>query len=210
MELSYWYMSAVPFTMAVPILVALIRLKQLPGYAFAIFCLFLLSGITQLGITLLAESGINNLPFFHVHTVLEFSLLIWFFIGLIRSKTATRYLYVLGAGFLVFAVVNTLVFQSLFSFNSYARSIEAILVIALCFAWFGQQFRTDLLSYKDPGLWFVTGLFVYFSSSFVLFIISNLSLSLDKYFDWVMWNIHATVVLIMYGLFTIGFVKCRR
>jgi hypothetical protein len=208
--MNYWYMSAVPFVMVVPFVVAWIRLKALPGYAVAIAWLLVLSGVTQLTITFLAEARINNMPFFHVYTVLELLILLFFFNRLLKSDAAVKYLYLTGGGFLVFAVVNSLYIQHLFQFNSYARSIEAIIVIALCFAYFGQQFRTDQLAFKDPGLWFVTGLFVYFASSFMIFIYSNLSLELDKYFDWVMWNIHATIVLIMYALYTVGFLKCSR
>jgi hypothetical protein len=207
--MSYWYMSAVPITMVVPFFVALLRLRRLPRYAAPIIWLLLLSGITQLTITFLAESTRNNMPFFHVYTPLELLLLLWFFKRLLDSPAATRYLTVTAIAFVVFAALNTLLFQDLFRFNSYARSIEAIVVIALCFVYFGQQFRTDRLSSRDAGLWFVAGLFVYFSSSFIVFIVSNLSLALDKYFDWVMWNIHATIVLIMYGLYTVGFSKCR-
>lgn len=207
--MSYWYMSAVPVTMVVPFIVALFRLERLPRYAVPIVWLLVLSGVTQLTITFLAESVRNNMPLFHIYTPLELLVLLWFFARLLDSAAITRYLSVTGAAFLNFSVLNTLFIQDLFRFNSYARSIEAILVIALCFVWLGRQFRTDRLSFKDAGLWFVTGLFVYFSSSFIVFIVSNLSLALDKYFDWIMWNVHATIVLIMYGFYTVGFAKCR-
>jgi hypothetical protein len=182
----------------------------LPGYARAIAWLLVLSGLTQLIITFLAESGLNNMPFFHVYTVAELLVLIAFFKHLLNPVSTARYLYLIGGSFVVFALLNTLFIQDLFQFDSYARSIEALVVIALCFAYFGEQFRTDRLSWKDPGLWFVMGLFVYFSSSFIIFLISNLDLSLDKYFDWMVWNVHATIVLIMYVFYTIGFVKCSR
>lgn len=196
--------------MVVPFCVALFRWKQLPGYAKSIAWLLVLSGVTQLTITFLAEAGVNNMPFFHGYTVLEFLVLTGFFKRLLNAVPMARYLYFAGAAFVMFAVVNTLFIQDLFQFDSYARSIEAMLVIALCFAYFGQQFRTDQLSFREPGLWFVTGLFVYFSSSFIIFVISNLDLSLDKYFDWMVWNVHATIVLVMYAFYTTGFLKCRR
>lgn len=208
--MNYWYMSAVPFAMVVPLLVAMFRMKQLPGYAFAIVWLLIISGVTQLTIIFLAESGVNNMPFFHGYTIVELLVLILFFKRLLNPGVIKRHIFVLAGGFLLFALINAFFIQSLFQFNSYARSIEAIMIIALCFVFFAQQFGTDQLSYKDPGLWFVMGLFVYFSSSFIIFIISNLSLVLDKYFDWIMWNIHATIVLIMYGLYTVGFVRCRK
>jgi hypothetical protein len=202
-------MSAVPITMIVPFFVAVFRLDRLPRYAVPIIWLLVLSGVTQLTITFLAESTRNNMPFFHVYTPIELLLLLWFFNRLLDSAAATRYLAAVGAAFLGFAVLNTLYLQDLYRFNSYARSIEAIVVIALCLVYFGRQLRTDGLSFKEAGLWFVTGLFVYFSSSFTVFVVSNLSLALDKYFDWIMWNVHATIVLIMYVLYTVGFVRCR-
>jgi hypothetical protein len=203
-------MSAAPFSVVVPFVVGLIRLKQLPGYARVMVWLLLLSTVTQLTITLLAASNTNNMPFFHVYTLIEFPLLTWFFNRLLHSDAIAKYLVLLGGGFLLFAVLNTLFVQSWYHFNSYARSIEAILVIGLCFVYLQKQLRSDSISWKDAGLWFVMGLFVYFSTAFIIFIISNLSLALNKYFDWLIWNVHATILLILYGLYTIGFVKCNR
>jgi hypothetical protein len=208
--MNYWYMSAVPFSVIVPFFVGLARWKELPGYAVVMLWLLLLSGITHSTTTILAVWNVNNMPFFHVYTVLEPLLLFWFFHRLLNSPVATKYLYVLGGSFLIFAVLNTLYIQSWYYFNSYARSIEAILVMGLCLVYLQQQFRSDTISWKDPGLWLVMGLFSYFSAAFIIFIISNLSLELNKYFDWLIWNVHATILLIIYGLYTVGFVKCAR
>jgi hypothetical protein len=207
--MSYWYMSAVPFVILVPFTLALSRLKELPSYAKVIVWLLVFSGMTQLAITFLAEYSVNNMPVFHLYTLGEMLLIVWFFQRLMSSRQATSYMMAVGSLFLVFACLNALCIQGLYHFNTYARSIEALVVISLCFTWFGQQFTADRLSYKDSGLWFVTGLFVYFAASFVLFVISDLNLVLDKYFDWIVWNIHATFVLIMYIFYTIGFLKCR-
>ncbi len=203
-------MSAVPFTMVVPIGLAITRMRQLPSYAFVIIWLLCVSGITQLVITFMADAGLNNMPLFHAYTLFELLLLLWFFHRLPEKATANNYLYLIGAAFLVFALLNTLFVQDLFQFNSYSRSIEALVVLFLCLGYLGRQFLEDKLSYNNAGLWFVIGVFVYFSSSFALFVLSNLSLTLDKYFDWVIWNIHATMVLIMYICFTIGFSKCHK
>jgi len=208
--MSYWYMSAVPFAMVVPFVMALLRLHALPRYATAIVWLLVLSGLTQLTITFLANQGVNNMPFFHFYTVAEMALVVLFFAHLPDFKHAAKIVYGIGVAFLAFAILNTLYVQDLHHFNSYARSIEALIVIALCFAYFARQLNTDNLSYRDPAMWFVTGLFIYFSASFIIFLISDLSLVLDKYFDWVLWNLHATIVLIMYILYTAGFARCHR
>lgn len=203
-------MSAVPFTLAVPFVFALTRFRELPSFARVIALLLLLSGVSQLVVIFLANAGVNNLPVFHAYTLVEVLLLLWFFHHLPDAATATNYLYIIGGIFLVFTLLNTLFIQNLFHFNSYSRSIEALLVLFLCLGYFGRQLLEDRLSFKQAGLWFVIGLFIYFSSSFALFVVSNLSLALDKYFDWIMWNIHATMLLIMYTCFTIGFMKCHR
>jgi hypothetical protein len=114
--------------------------------------------------------------------------------------------------FPLFCIVNILFLQGIDRHNTYSRPLEAIMFIALsvCYWWYaGNEESSDAWT-SVPVNWILSGLLLYFSSSFFLFVFSNYlagkySLSVNE----LVWNIHATLVVIMYFLFTIGFIKCK-
>jgi len=200
----------VPLSIIIPIIIAVIFYKYLAKCEKIILLYLFLSGVTNIVVAYMASLGENNIPLFHIYTVFEFVLLMWFFIKLFRQAIVAKYLYIVAIIFVLFAVSNSLFIQHIRTFNTYSRSAEAIIVMVICMYYFKQQFIKEINWAVEPGFWFVLGLFIYFSSSLTIFIISNVSLALDRYFDWVMWNIHATMVLIMYLLFSKGFMVCRK
>jgi len=66
----------------------------------------------------------------------------------------------------------------------------------------------------NPINWVSTGLLLYFSGALFIFSFSNMTSlqKVSKYhsLDVLIWDIHATLLLIMYLLFAIGFSKCRK
>jgi hypothetical protein len=62
----------------------------------------------------------------------------------------------------------------------------------------------------QPAFWFNTGMFLYFSGSNMLYIFSNYILTESKHNFLVTWNTRAAFLLIMYLLFTLGFLKCKK
>jgi hypothetical protein len=70
-------------------------------------------------------------------------------------------------------------------------------------------FKQALDSQETPGIhqrvysWINAGLLIYFGGSFFLFLSANQVLE-NFFMNTVFWNIHATLVLLMYSLFTTG------
>lgn len=200
----------VPACILIPVIGGILLYRYFSAVEKLILLYLFVSGICNATVSILANTSTNNLPLLHVYTVVEYCLAALFFIKLFQSPRIIKGIYFFSALFIFFAVLNTLFIQHLYSFNTYARSVEAILIISYCFIYFMQQLKTDQQPGTVKGIWFVSGWFLYFSSSLTIFILSNISLTLSKQFDWWMWNVHATMVLIMYLLFTKGFITCKK
>ena len=64
---------------------------------------------------------------------------------------------------------------------------------------------------KYPNNWIVTGLMLYFAGAFFLFLLANYTLAgANRHARNIIWDAHATLVLIMYLLMAVGFMKCKK
>jgi hypothetical protein len=199
----------VPLTILLPIFIALLRFRYLTNAAKALLVYLCTNALVSIVIKYTANHKINNLPIFHLYTLIELVLLAEFFKKLIGFK---KIITIIQFSFLIACVVNAIFFQSIFTFNTYTRPLEAFIVMLFAVNYFAKIF-TDTSKIKlseMPSFWFNTGLFLYFSGAFMLFIFSNFVLKVSQQSFNIIWNTHATFVLIMYLLFTIGFIKCKK
>ena len=199
----------VPLTILLPIFIAFFRFKYLTDAAKALLVYLCTSALVSIVIKYTASYKINNLPIFHLYTFIELLLLAEFYKKLIGFKKIITIVQFL---FLIACVVNAVFFQSIFTFNTYTRPLEAFIIMLFAVNYFAKIFtdtsKVNLL--EIPGFWFNTGLFLYFSGAFMLFIFSNFLLKVSQESYYIVWNTHATFVLIMYILFTLGFIKCKK
>ncbi|MFT3908939.1 MAG: hypothetical protein QM737_05895 [Ferruginibacter sp.] len=209
--MKYFYNAVfVPLSIIIPLVTGILLYRHFARLEKILFCYLFLSGISNALLAFMAYRHMNNLPVFHIYTLLEFGFLVFFLRTLFHDTVISGWLYTIAAVFILFCIINTLFFQDIHTFNSYSRSVEAIIIIGFCLYYFKKQLGMQLNIPRDPGFWFVLGLFIYFSSSLTIFIISNVSLSLNKNFLWIMWTIHASLVLLMYIFITKGFIACKK
>jgi len=196
----------VPLAVLIPLTIAIMHFGKLRP-AEKITALYLLLGGISNGIgRYLAERSISNLYVQHIFTCVEILLACFFFREALPGKRIKKWLPVVAVIFIIAAVLNSLFIQEIAVHNSYARSISALIVIALCLYFFKTKLATGFNWKRDPLFWFVSGFLIYFSSSLFLFILSNVTfITMSKQLAWALWDIHATMVLIMYLLFAAGF-----
>jgi hypothetical protein len=186
--------------------------KKLPREIKYFSWFIFLSCVVQLIASILFYHKQNNLMVLHFYTPVGFLFLIGFynqiFDGLIRQKM----LIIIGVLFLIYSVINSVFVQDIYSFNTYALSIEAILVVIFSLTSFAflmndivRQKRTDIIRSIN---WINAGLFIYYSSSILVFYFGNIinsfsKLPQSKY----IWSIYALFSVIMYLCFFIGLWK---
>jgi hypothetical protein len=212
LDLSRIYMGiVVPLAIIIPLGIALYKYGNLPG-AYKILTWYLvIAGITNFTANILATRNINNLPLLHIYTALEFLVLSVFYRSVLKDSLVTKLILPVLVLFVIFCVVNALFFQTIFLYNSYSRSLSAFILVVYAIVYFKQRLDQghSISKHNRPLLWINSALLIYFGGSFFLFISSNLILA-NITMNAMLWDIHASLVFVMYILFTIGFSNAKR
>lgn len=208
---SHLYMGTiVPCAIALPLATAIYKYRHLhaPVKVFALY--LLLNGLCNFVADALAGRDINNLPLLHVYTPVEFALLLLYYRGIMGNVGIARYTYIIVALFTGFCIINSLLLQSIYRYNSYAKPLSGIIIMVYALYYFKLSLdsETGVVESQKPYLWLNAGLLLYFGGSFFLFAYANLIP--EQFMNTLMWNIHATLVLIMYLLFTTGLAYAKR
>jgi hypothetical protein len=196
----------------VPLAVGIYRYKALRPPARFLFYYLVFGGLTDAVATYTAHHRMNNLWLLHTYTAVETVMLLWFYRLILREAWIRRVIPFLIIVFPLFCMANILWWQSLKHFNTYTRPVEALLLMYLGVTYFFETSHAavDARDGSRVGLsWMNTGLLLYFSLSFFIFIFSNYLVQ-GQAFNTVIQNLHATFELLMYMLCAVGFYKCRR
>lgn len=189
-----------------PVVAALVRFQYLGRPAKMVLFYLLVAGVVNTSATLMAKNGIRNLPLLHAFTMVEFVLvsLFYYFLFPKRRNILLGSMVVFG----LLCISNSVFLQSIWTYNSYTRSLEAILICLL-----GLFYFLDNMEREKPhpigANWFNSAFLMYFAGAFFLFLLSNLIVG-NKAANTVIWNIHATLVLLMYLMHGIGFLKWKQ
>lgn len=182
--------------------------SDLRAFAGFLFC----SGILQLISFVLWFFKINNLFVLHALVPLGFLFLIAFYRIVLKDFLNKAILSAVGIGFLVFSAINTCFFQDLQTFNSYALTVECILLLILSLSTYMLFLNKAVIKQDQQTIislnWINSGLFIYHASTLLIFyfgefITKNVSLELSRY----TWVVHSFFSIIMYGCFFMGLWK---
>jgi hypothetical protein len=152
---------------------------------------------------------LNNLPIAHAYGLLEGILLIKFFDSLLGWKKSTWTL--VAVTYTLLYLADSIFLESIFSFNAWSRSVEALLMIALCVMAFRMFYdkEEDIFIEKSPHFWMVIGILTYFSGALFSFLLSTdmLSQSSERFYG--SWMLHNFSNLLKNVIFTIGLWRIR-
>lgn len=141
----------------------------------------------------------NNLPLLHLHTLLEF-----LFISLLYREHLSvawrKYIHGLMLAFSLFAIYNSFMLQSWFTFNTYTRVTESTLVIMYSLLFMYMLLNTEQKKplRNIPFFWVNSGFLLYFSGNFFLFLLSNYLASRLPLVNSVSWSFHAIILFLLY------------
>lgn len=196
---------------ALPFFTAVFRYRKMGAAMKATALYVFLGAAIQVYSSWLSSKGYNNLWLLHIYTPLEFTCIVLFFSRVLEGFWPPRVFWWTAATFLGLSAVNSTFLQDVNTFNTYARSLEGVLVIAFCLIW---CYRT-LLEMKivhledDPVFWTNTGLLLYFSGNVLLFAFSNYIVHINRALNLYIWAFHALFSILLYGLITIGLWKAK-
>lgn len=202
----------VPASILIPLFIALFNYKFLDKPLIIIVLFLIGSAIFNLVGIVMANYAIPNLWVFHFYNIFEFALVSWFYNALFKYKF-NKVIFILIAILTVLCLINLIFVQKNMQFNTYTRSLEAIIVIGYCIVFFNQQSqRMDEYNWSAESFnWINVGFLVYFAGTFFTYLFSNyLVLGNDRKISRIIWTVQDTILIIEYLLFAVGFYKCRK
>lgn len=171
-----------------------------------------ISFVVQAAASVLFYMKENNLPILHIYTVLGFLVLIAFYNQIFDGLIKPVLLWVIAIGFSIYSIINSVFIQDITTFNSYALSVESILVIILSLTTF-VFLMNDIVKEKRLTIvkslsWINSGLFIYYASSLLVFYFGNMIIQLS-YTPLLRYTcfLYALFSIIMYICFFIGLWK---
>lgn len=190
---------------------ALVLFKKLDA-VLRLFSIFLfLSVVVQITALILALNRINNLPLLHFYVAGGFLLLALFYQKVLASFIHQGIIWTITIAFLVYTIFNSIFIEPLFTFNSIALAVESVLIIILSLSTYmvlmNEIVREQRLSIIRSLNWINSGLFVYYTSSLVIFYLTrSFPRSINNY----TWILHSFFSIIMYICFIVGLYKRTR
>lgn len=196
----------VPASTLIPIIAGLINYKKLSKATHALILYLCIAFLINVAGSAMAAYRQNNMPLLHFYTLFELVAVMWYYKLAFNSKAADKWINLIMIIYPVVCVVNFIFFQSLYEFNTYTRPLEAIVIsVTSCI-----YLSTHSTTYKREAVsnherWISSGFLLYFCSSLFQFVFSNVvSHSVAKPVKMIIWDLHATFVLIMYIFFFVA------
>lgn len=196
----------VPLSILLPIGIFLAKYKKAPQATKYLFWYLIATLLINSSALVVVKMGKRNLPLLHVYTLVETVFFLAYFRAIFDSPKIKRALNILMFGFPLLCVINFLFIQDIFTFNTYTRPLEAIMLTFICLLYFYKSgFAENWLNSSIN--WLNIGILIYFPVAAIIFILSNyftfvgLNLEMTR----LIWDVHAILVLIMYLIWTKGF-----
>ncbi len=173
-----------------------------------LFVVFIIEAISMV----LNIFSVPNTFLYHIYIVEEFVLLALFYRAWFRSSLLQKSVVVMIFVFLIFSILNSLIFQKSQVFNSNARVVESIILTLLSIVTFINLFQSsdNVRLVQHPLFWFNCAILLYFTSSLILFLLSNLLLEKSSAkFNGYVWDFHRWLALVYYSIIGIGLWKIK-
>jgi hypothetical protein len=196
----------VPLSILIPILIGLFNYKNLQISGKFIFFYLVASGLINLAAIVLVAFRMTNLPLLHLYTIVEAVLILSYFRTIFTNnliKKSQQYIIII---FPLLCIINFTFIQSIFTFNTYTRPLEAILITFFCLLYLYKSGFTENWINKQTS-WFNMGILLYFPVVCMIFILSNymVFVSKNKEMNSLIWHFHAVMSMVMYLAFAKAF-----
>lgn len=202
-EIAMSIMTTAPFTVLLPFSLAVCRIKNGGIVQKRLSILVFLSAFFEFAILTQGRIlNIENLFLFNIYPIFEIILIGWIF-SVFLSK---QIIYPLVTLVLLFIFFDIIIIQNLNqSFTPLASGVEALIVIFLSlnyYYWMAKDLKVQKIE-TTALFWISSGLLIYFSGSFFVFIFSNY-MNPRSSTGYAFWAVHALSSIILYIFYVIA------
>ncbi len=159
------------FSSFLPVIFGLIYFKKINKPFKRLVYFFCVSVFFEYFVTEFKKVYGTNVPLLHLFTPLEFSLFFWVF-----WKYFNKHIYIYISVIFVFitiAFLDAFFINTIYTHNNVARPTESIVLIITSFYYYYLNLNSinkNTIIYKEAMFWFTTGVLIYFSINFYMFL----------------------------------------
>jgi hypothetical protein len=178
-------------------------------------CFLFLSYVIQFASLLFWFNGMNNMPLLHAYVGTGFLLLSLFYKKVLEGFISAVLIYSIAGVFFILTLLNSLFVQSVYTFNSYALTLESVLLIIFSLTTYilllDKTVKEKRKSMVSSINWINSGIFMYYVSNLLIFYFSGyFKKYFSREFNHYTWVLHAFFSVVMYTFFFIGLWKRPR
>lgn len=146
---------------------------------------------------------LSNNPLYNLHSIVRFACFSFYFIKL-QPHSFTRIKKTLTTFAFLFIIVNFLLFEKFFNYDSFSGNLlalEAYLLLVYCMLYYLTELKNDSDElFNTPHFWVVTGLCMYVVINFFVFLFYLPMIYVDRDLTVNIWNVH-NIAFIIFCLF---------
>lgn len=194
-----------------PLIISLVNIKLIRGYLKPVFLLLIICVLTDSIGIIAADKQINADRIFFTYTLIEFSLISTFYIIFFRRYFRPVAVYAILVLFPISATALYFLY-GVETADSFAVSVESFIFTCYCLFLFYYILKNLIFEnlLASPVFWINTGILLYFTGNFCIFIFSSYVKSHATGEYSLLWrSIHTFFNIFMNIFFSIGFWKLR-
>ncbi len=175
-------------------------------------CFLFLSYLIQFASLMFWFNSKNNMPLLHLYVGIGFLMLAVFYKKVLEGFISGTLIYSLAILFLILTIINSLFIQSVYTFNSYALTLESVLLIIFSLTTYilllNEAVKVERKAVIASVNWINSGIFIYYSSNLLIFYFSGyFNKFFSAEFNRYTWVLHSFFSVVMYTFFFIGLWK---
>lgn len=161
------------YSIALPTIIGIITFRKNNSTLRKLSVLVFFTAFAELVTTVMFSYSMNNLFAFHLHTIVEMTILSLIFLDLFKGKFRPKLATLVILGFWIYTIVNVIFFEPLSVFNANQRYVAGIIIILYSLMYYQQMFQELSVERIEthPYFWLCSSLFIYFAGTLFLFIL---------------------------------------
>lgn len=163
------------YSVIVPLISAIINFKTITNTLKILGVFVFVIAIFEIVNNIHMRYGINNMYIFHIYSYIEFIVISFIFHKLFKTKKLKIGVFIASVLFYLFSILNLIYWESFNDFNSNQFAFEAVIIFFYCIGYYTELMTKSSIIHleKSPEFILVSGYFIYFSGTFMLFISSK-------------------------------------
>jgi len=200
----------------IPLIPAIIAIWKYPNmqahqkwFAYLLWSILIISFVGDVWLRFTEKS---NMPFFHVYILVEYLMFVKIFHHILGPKHKTSKWYILAFAFTSIWIVNVMIGEGWWGFPDYIHALEALVILGLVFLWFAKMLQEKKILRPEQTFefWMCSGLLIYFSGSFLLFLFPKFLIKTGPEIFDAIWEVTSILIILLYILYTVALLWVKK